>query len=173
VKEKQMNLKKLITKISEKDQKAFEDIYRNYHKLIYYVIYKMVGNKDDTRELVQDVFVEMYNHIDDFKGGNFKYWLVQIAKNHTKNYLSRDLRKKQNAILNSELVERIPDTHSVGQIDELLSEYFSQETKQIIILKVVFDYSFSDIAEEMDLNKSYVYRSYKASLQTLKLIMEK
>lgn len=168
-----MNLKKQISKISEKDQKAFEEIYQTYHKLIYYVIFKMVGNQNDTRELVQDVFVKMYEHINDFKGGNFKYWLVQIAKNHTKNYLSRDLKKQKKIVVDTELVKRIPDTHSIGQIDDLLSDHFSEETKQIIILKVVFDYSFEDIAQEMVLNKSYVYRSYKASLQTLKLIMEK
>ena len=123
-------------------------------------------------ELVQDDFLTVYKIIKDFIRGNFKYWILQNAKNHANNYLTRVVKKQKKVIHNDELVNRIPDHHSLGHVDDLLGQHFSEETKQIIILKTIFDYSFQDIAEEMNLSKNRVYRSYKASLPTLKLILE-
>lgn len=168
-----MQEKKLIQGIIAKDEDAFNEIYYKYHDLVYYVILKIVKNRDDASDLTEDTFLKMYQKIEQYKGGNFKYWLLQIAKHEALNFVTRVASKRKEVSLNEELVnDAQDDSFSLGKYDDLLRENFDDEARTIIILKIVFDYTFDEIAEELDLSKSYVYRCYKLSILKLKNLME-
>ena len=166
--------KKQIDLIKEKDEEAFEDLYAEYKNLIYYVIYQIVRNHDATSRLLQDTFLTVYNKIEQYNGGNFKYWILTIAKNLAKNYCTRDLVKEKRIIKNNDIIDELPDvsTTYLGKYDEILSENFEQEAKDIIVYHIVFGYQFKDIAKIMDKTPRYVSTKYKLSLNRLKKIME-
>ena len=54
------NEKILVKKLKEKNENAFDTIYEKYYKLIYYIIFKTINDKEVTKELVSDVFLKMY-----------------------------------------------------------------------------------------------------------------
>lgn len=163
----------LANRIREKDEEAFEKLYDKYHDLVYYVIIKIVHNSEASKELLQDVFLKVYMKIDQYSGGNFKYWILQIAKHEAINYVNRVQSKENNIILDEKIVEEAKDTgFSLGKFDDLLRENFDSESKDIIILKIVFDYSFNEISEEMGLNKSHVFRKFKSSISKLKYLVK-
>ena len=76
-----MSKNNLTEQIINKDESTFERIYSDYNKLVFYVIYQIVKDKEITKDLVQETFLSVYNKIDQYNGGNFKYWVLQIAKN--------------------------------------------------------------------------------------------
>ncbi len=166
--------KKQIELIKEKDEEAFETLYNEYKCLVYYVIYQIVKNADATSRLLQDTFLTVYNKIYQYNGGNFKYWILTIAKNLAKNYVTRDLVKENHFVNDNERVEKAPDEsyQGLGKYDEILSENFEQEAKDIIVYHIVFGYQFKDIAKIMDKTPRYVSTKYKLSLDRLKKIME-
>lgn len=166
--------KKTITLIKEKNEWAFEELYNEYKNLVYYVIFQIVKDNDAADSLLQDTFLTVYNKIDQYNGGNFKYWLLQIAKNLSKNYVTRVQVKEKRVVNDYDMIRKMPDTHTtgLGKYDEILSDSFSQEEKDIIVYHVVFGYKFKEIAKMMDKTPKYVSLKYKLSLEVLKQIME-
>ncbi len=76
--------KQLIQLAIEGNQKAYEELLRKYHGVIYHLIYKMVGNKEETEDLVQETFVKAFHSLKSFKEEfAFSTWLYKIATNHT------------------------------------------------------------------------------------------
>lgn len=165
---------KTINLIKEKDEQAFEELYNEYKNLVYYVIYQIIREHDATCSLLQDTFLTVYNKIDQYAGGNFKYWLLTIAKNLSKNYYTRVLEKQKRVIIDNSQIESVQDNNfsSLGKYDEILSENFNQEEKDIIVYHIVFGYKFKEIALLMDKPAKYISLKYKLLVENLKTIME-
>lgn len=166
--------KKIIDLIKEKDEAAFEELYDEYKNLVYYVIFQMVKDHDATSRLVQDTFFDVYKKIDQYNGGNFKYWLLAIAKNNSLNYCTREQVKERRIVKNDDYIADIPDEggYSLGKYDDILSEHFNEEEKNIIVYHIVFGYKFKEIAAMLEQTPKYISLKFKLSLEKLKTIME-
>ena len=139
----------LVDQIKAKDEEAFEILYDDYHKIVFYVIYQIVKDSEVAKDLVQETFFTIYNKIEQFDGGNIKYWILQIAKNLAINYYNRTIVKEQQVIKNEEIVATVSSKQNkgLGKYDELLDKHFEKEEKDLIVYHVVFGYSYKEIAE--------------------------
>ena len=80
----------LLRRVLSGDAPAYEDLIRRHQGKIYGLIYNMTGNKEDTEDLVQDVFVKAYHSLAKFKGdSSFYTWVYRIGVNHTLNFLKK------------------------------------------------------------------------------------
>lgn len=143
-----MTNEQLVKGIKYKDEVAFDEIYNQYYKLLYFIMYQIVGSTHETEELLQEVFMKIYNSINTYNNGSFKYWIIQIAKNTALNHVTRT-QIKHKKVGNSE--EVVANTQSKNQnldrINELLSSHFSDEIRQVILYRAIFGYSYKDISE--------------------------
>ncbi len=66
---------------------SFEVVLRAYHKRIYNLAYRLLGNSDEAADLTQETFVKAYKAYPRFQGAaEAAYpWLCQIAVNGCKN----------------------------------------------------------------------------------------
>ncbi len=88
--------RQLIRLASEGNQQAFEELMRKYHSLIFNLIYRMVGNREEAEDLVQETFVKAFRSLKSFNEEfAFSTWLYKIASNHTIDLL----RKKRLQLL--------------------------------------------------------------------------
>jgi len=78
-----MQLEQLISKFQEKDVRSFEKLYEMYGDSMFGVIYNIVRNKEETEEVLQDVFIKAWNNASTYsaKKGRFFTWLLNIARN--------------------------------------------------------------------------------------------
>ena len=75
-----------VQKVQAGDTDAFEVLIRRHEKKIFNLIYRWLGNYDDTAEVAQEVFLSAYRAIKKFRGeSSFSTWLYRIAVNHAKN----------------------------------------------------------------------------------------
>ena len=75
-----------IARCKAGDRNAFEKIVLFYQKRVYNYAFRMLGNKEEARELSQEVFVSVYRSIRDLKeDAKFEGWLKQITLNHCRN----------------------------------------------------------------------------------------
>ena len=168
-----MNERQLIDGLINKDERAFSVLYHTYHPLVYYVIIQMIQHRDNAIEVTQDVFLTIYQKIETYRGGNFKFWILQIAKNASRNFLSRVARKEKKVIKDEEYVFSLASKdYSLGGIYDDLLKHFSNETVDIIIYKAVFEFSFEHIAQLLNMNKTFVFRTYKEALPILKDVLK-
>jgi RNA polymerase sigma factor (sigma-70 family) len=72
---------------------AFPRLVGQYQRRVYSIVRKMVISHDDADDIVQEVFVKVWNNLDNFKGeSNLFTWIYRIATNESLQFL----RKKRN-----------------------------------------------------------------------------
>lgn len=78
-----MELEQLIERFQQKDVSAFETLYNMYSDSMHGVIYNIVRNDDIAQELMQDVFVKVWQKSDSYtpEKGRFFTWILNIARN--------------------------------------------------------------------------------------------
>lgn len=73
---------------------GFNLLVREYQQRIYWHIRKMVIDHDDADDLVQDVFVKVWNNLDKFRAESGLYtWVYRIATNECLNFLRKKRQK--------------------------------------------------------------------------------
>lgn len=102
--------RELIRRAQGGDTVAYGELVRRYQGKIYGLVYNMTANKEDTEDVVQDVFVKAFAALRRFKGGSSFYtWVYRIAVNTTINFLKK---RKTRATLSlndvDQAVERDP-----------------------------------------------------------------
>ena len=87
----------LLAQISQKDQKALEALYAKYQRIVYSLVLRIVRDEDEASELLQDVFVQVWQKADlfDQDRGNFNTWLLTLAHNKAINTLRSKAFKKR------------------------------------------------------------------------------
>lgn len=101
----------LVARARANDYSSYEELVRRYQRRIYALVYNMTGNKEDTEDLVQDVFVKAYRVLHGFKGNSSFYtWIYRIAVNRTINFLHKRKRRGSSVSLDDvdQAVERDP-----------------------------------------------------------------
>jgi RNA polymerase sigma-70 factor (ECF subfamily) len=64
------------------DPDAFGALVRRYQDRLYRTAFRLVGNAEDARDVVQEAFLHAYQALDGFKGdARFFTWLYRIAVN--------------------------------------------------------------------------------------------
>src|SRR5690606_12203866 len=78
-----MQPEKLIELLQKKDQKAFSKIYEMYSESTYGIIYNIVLDTDLAEEVLQDVFIKIWEKADTYTTakGRFFTWILNIARN--------------------------------------------------------------------------------------------
>lgn len=72
---------------------AFSELARRYHERIFYTVFALTGNQQDTDDLAQETFLRAYKSLRYFKQhSSFYTWLYRIAVNITLNFLKKRKR---------------------------------------------------------------------------------
>ena len=64
------------------DRSAFSELSARYSALIYHKMFRLVRNREDAEDLVQETLLKAYRHLDRFRStARFSTWLFRIAIN--------------------------------------------------------------------------------------------
>jgi RNA polymerase sigma-70 factor (ECF subfamily) len=85
--------KEVIDACKAGDEKAFGEVVLTYQRRVYNIAYRMLGNKEEAKDLAQEVFLSVFESIKNLREEvKFEPWLIQITLNHCRNrwkYLKR------------------------------------------------------------------------------------
>jgi RNA polymerase sigma-70 factor (ECF subfamily) len=111
----------LIERLKKGDDSAFKIIVSTWQNMVYNTSLGIVQNAEDAEDVAQEVFVQVYESIEQFKGDSkFSTWLYRIAITKSLDHLRKKKRKKRFAFLqsifgnNEEEVRHQPDFHHPG-----------------------------------------------------------
>lgn len=80
----------LVKNAMQNDQRAYSELLKRYYDSIYYMMLKMVKNKDDADDLAMEAFGKAFkglaNYTPDYA---FSTWLFKIATNNCIDYMRR------------------------------------------------------------------------------------
>ena len=78
------------------NQSHFEKLYHEYKTLVFNVALNYLQNVEDAEEITQDVFVKVYNSLDNFnQKSSYKTWIYRITINQCLDYIKQKNSQKR------------------------------------------------------------------------------
>ncbi len=166
----------LVTLLLQQDDIALRELVRRYERPLYAFVFRTLRERESTQEVVQDVFIELFEALRSYKGeAALKTYLFSIARNKT---IDRIRRKKIKKILFSAIPPFILERLRTMVIDDELDRSMI-ETKittvlsslpndygVIIRLKYIEGLSVKNIATKMKLtvkaSESLLFRARRS-----------
>lgn len=82
--------KHLVERVLSGDRAAFGVIIKNTEGLVAQIVFRMVGNAEDRKDVAQDVYVKVYQGLARFRfNAKLSTWIGQIAYNTCLSYLEK------------------------------------------------------------------------------------
>jgi RNA polymerase sigma-70 factor, ECF subfamily len=175
----------LVVAFQSGDIPAFDQLVRRWDRKIQGVIYRIVGNHDEARDVSQEAFLKAYRALGTFKQeARFSSWLYQIAINATRDRLRR--RRRRTDLSLDDVEEREPSLRDAGPsaLDLIESSDLSrvvaaamaalpEEQREVVILKEYEGLTFPEIAETLDVPLSTVKTRLYRGLGQLRVRLER
>lgn len=72
----------LVEQVREGRERALEDLIERYRSRVYRLAYRFTSGREDAEEVVQEVFMTLYQKLDQFEGkSSFSTWLYRVTVN--------------------------------------------------------------------------------------------
>ncbi len=157
--------------------KAFDIIYKKYSKRLFGFVYRYVKQEEDTEEIVQEVFLKIWQSRDKIKiYSSFESFLFTIAHNATVNLLKKRateqkyvdcVKSLQHMDKTYEPTDEIHYIELKHKFQGLLNE-LSARQKEIFQLSREQGLSHKEIAEKLGISTNTVKNHLVTSLSFLK-----
>jgi RNA polymerase sigma factor (sigma-70 family) len=105
---------------------SFNLLVESYQQLCYNVALRLVNSPETAADVTQDAFLSAYRHLEQFRGGSFRSWLLRIVTNAS--YDALRVRRRHEATSLEVLTEStsfdVPDSSELPEDLTLRSELF-------------------------------------------------
>ncbi len=72
---------RMMERVRARDVSAFESLYDAYHRLVFGIGLRMLGDPSMAEDLTQTVFMKIWTAPEAFRGGSFVAWVSRVARN--------------------------------------------------------------------------------------------
>jgi RNA polymerase sigma-70 factor (ECF subfamily) len=83
----------LIQDAQQGDLEAFNRLVLAYQDQVYNQAYRIIGEGEAAADAAQEAFISAYNHLNSYRGGSFRAWLLRIVTNSCYDELRRRQRR--------------------------------------------------------------------------------
>ena len=160
---------RFIAALRRRDERAFTILVTRYEDRVFNLIYRMLNNREEARDVAQDVFVSIFEKIDSYRGdAKISTWVYRVAANHAKNrvkYLARRHDRKRDNFedmhvqpTEGRISAAIPRPDQAAEATEL-SEFLQrtlatldEEQRLVIVLRDIEGHSYDVISQITGLN---------------------
>ena len=180
----------MIRAVLDGDEQAFQGLVERYEQRIYHVVYGVVRNPEDARDLAQEAFVKAFKNLDRFRlESKFYTWLCRIAINlgidHQRKmkHRSHDEFDDERAVGGDAVVVELSSRTSSPaanvaqkQLNERILAAFDalpEDQRKVVVLRELDELSYKEIAEVLEVAEGTVMsRLYYARRKLQELLAE-
>jgi RNA polymerase sigma-70 factor (ECF subfamily) len=165
----------LIEQCRKGSSRAQFMLYNQYSKAMYNVAYRMMNNREDAEDMLQESFMECFRNIASFRfESTFGAWLKSILINRCINHLRK---KKIDIVLYETPPVNVPeeeaeteyDTDNVFKGIELLPDGY----RIVLTLYLLEGYDHTEIAQILGISESTSKSQYSRAKDKLRSILSK
>ena len=156
-----------IHQLLQENNVVFNDIYEQTHRAIYALIFSYTHSSETSKDLMQEAYMKMLEKIHLYQPNrSFFSWFMQLAKNHTIDYLRREKKwvKNERLVMNEPAIQ--PDADDQSKI-MMLTQGLDFESKQIVLLKAVEEITFKEISNILHMKIGTVQWKYYEAIKTI------
>ena len=159
-----IDLSETVTDAKAGDPEAFEALVRATHADTYTLAYRLTGNEEDARDVVQETYLRAYKGLKRFRGeAQFTTWLYRITANCASTHLGRRRKHRHDELdesvgLVDERAEHDPILRAdAGELREELKvalQDLPPKLRSVIVLRDIYDLPHEAIAEELGISET-------------------
>jgi RNA polymerase sigma-70 factor (ECF subfamily) len=167
----------LVESCKEGIQQAQFDLYQKYVQAMYNIVIRMVTYPEDAEDIIQDVFVKVFQNLEHFQGeSTLGAWIKRITINTTLNFLRKE--KKNRVVELNEQVNVFYDeaevdvsTYSMAQIHHGIKQ-LPERSRIVLTLYLIEGYQHKEIASILKITESTSKTQYRRGKQLLQNILK-
>lgn len=158
------DMTELVAAARRGDREAFDELVRATHADTYTLAYRLTGNEEDARDVVQEAYLRAYKGLKRFRGdAQFSTWLYRITANCAATHLGKRRRHRHDELTDEmPLADERPDRDpgALAEASELRTrvnealEELPETLRAVVILRDVYDLPHEAIAAELGISES-------------------
>uniref|UniRef100_UPI00403FAE5D RNA polymerase sigma factor n=1 Tax=Paenibacillus sp. FSL K6-1096 TaxID=2921460 RepID=UPI00403FAE5D len=142
-----IKMEEAIQEVQAGDRQAFTTIITAFERQIYTYCYYFLRSHEEAEDAVQDIFVKVYQQLKRYERRvSFSAWLYKVAYHHCLDQLRR--RKRRSRLLSLYKLQLVPHQQTLPEespVDRMFED-LNPEERGLLILRVIEQYSFEEIA---------------------------
>ena len=166
----------LLEALRQGNEKAFRTIYEKYWERLFSVAYHWIRSEEDVKELVQDVFTQLWCNKEKIHiRKSFHAYLFTALKYKVFNYLEAQHVRKRHAIQMQQesfpwvtTPEELMYYHETKNMVENTVKLLPLKTRKIFLLSRHYHYSTEEIAQKMHLTPKAIEYHLTNALKYIK-----
>ena len=179
------NEKEVVTRILNGDMRAFELLVKQYERLVFYVIRRLLKDQHAAEDICQDVFIKVHKSLVRFSfQSKLSTWIARIAYLTSVNHLRKYNREKaadypddiENYHFTVETPEQLLTKKDTANYVEQLILQLPEKYRTVLTLYHLNEFSGAEIEEITGMPegtiKSYLFRARKLLKEKLEVYLK-
>ena len=159
------------------DESAFQSLYNLYCKAMYNVALRIVKDRDEAEDVLQDAFVSAFTHLQSYSGkATFGAWLKRIVVNKAINFLKKQRANFVELSVDFEfedLAESEPDIEYRVKTVQNAIQQLPDGYRIVLSLYLLEGYDHKEIGEILGISESTSKTQYSRAKQKILKLLEK
>jgi RNA polymerase sigma-70 factor (ECF subfamily) len=162
----------LIERCRTGDREAFQALLLEYEKPVFNAAYRMLNSRDDAQDVVQTVFLKVFENIDQFDPSRrFFSWIYRITLNESINWLGKSNRIEpltHEAAFEGKGPEQEVESAKVSSDVQAALMTIKSDYRSVVVLKHFLGCSYMEISQVLDIPEKKVKSRLYTARQQLK-----
>ncbi len=166
----------LLAAIRNDEEKAFAELFKRHWRRVHSMAYSKVRSKEVTEEIVQDLFISLWDKRGSLSINNLPSYLFTAVKHKALNYMESEMvRKKYWDYSRNYLPQQEEGTETMVEFDELMEaieagmDHLPDKSKRVFRLNRLEGHSVHEIAGILNLSEKAIQYHITQSLKKLRV----
>ncbi|MCI2067979.1 MAG: sigma-70 family RNA polymerase sigma factor [Bacilli bacterium] len=147
------------------DEKAIQEVYLSYRKLLFFILGSILGSKDEAEDLFQETFYQVLKNKDKIADPQgLHYYLLQTARNLALNYV----KKRERTVYFEDMFSYESQDKKENAFLQDLLPYLTDQEAFIVTSRLVYGFTLKEISQFISLPLSSTEAIYKKALKKIK-----
>jgi RNA polymerase sigma factor (sigma-70 family) len=156
-------------------EKAFTAIIKKYQEKLYWHIRRMVVEHEDANDVLQNVFIRVWNGLDNFREDSQLYtWLYRIATNECLSYLEQQKRKSsasldemESGLSNKVIADKFFDPNKLEWKLQLAIQQLPEKQRVVFTLRYYDEMPYEEMSRVLDTSEGALKASYHHAVKKI------
>ena len=157
-------------------QHKFNALVGQYKERLYYLVRRFVPTHEDADDVLQEVFIKLWQHLPSFRGDSDIYtWIYRIAVNESLSVLrKRKVRAALSFVSYDSFVDKIVDEDPLFDGTALQAELYKavaalpSRQQSVFVLRYFEQMSYAQISAVMGVTEGSLKASYHIAYEKIK-----